>query len=130
MKCSTAFEALWSLGLIALIIGCTTLHGQKSAMQAEDVLITFIVAGDGAAGDTIEIPNADVYISWDDGPLEKVGVTDAIGRISIPRKVLARGAEVVIICQEWFFCGALLIRQDEFLQYQEHYIKLAPFAFL
>lgn len=58
-----------------------------------------------------------------------IGETDALGAIAIDRHRLQDGGSLaVLFCKEGFFCGAYRVKQDEFLEYDEHFIALAPFA--
>lgn len=58
-----------------------------------------------------------------------VGNTDALGSVEIPLKQLA-SEEVfaVLLCKEGFYCGAIRKTKPRFLEYREHYIRLAPGA--
>lgn len=119
-------------------------------LAAATVLITWIV-GCSSAGISAgrahhsRSPEVRFYVSSADLPMLKgvevylvtasgeslMGKTDALGSLAISRNLLQREDSLaVLFCAEYFFCGAYRVRAPEFLEYDEHYIELAPLAVL
>ncbi len=79
------------------------------------------------------LADVEVLLMNTSGRLVAVGRTDGFGAILVPKARLG-GASAVLFCKpEHYFCGAF--RLDErassapgFLEYDEHFIQLAPLA--
>jgi len=73
----------------------------------------------------------DVILVSRKGKLVHLGRTDQSGEFSV-RKETLRGGVVVLFCkQEQYFCGAFRVDDPDFnppgfLEYDEHFIELAP----
>jgi hypothetical protein len=109
--------------LIALLLpGCSPLRSGIAPAPDEPVLI--VVAD--TFSQTLE--DVTVFLFSDRGARE-LGKTDSAGFFHLDRVLIEHSrAGVLILCKEGFFCGALPLTEPTFLEYEEHYIHLAPFA--
>lgn len=74
------------------------------------------------------LPGAQVLLVTSTGT-ELLGVTDSLGVVKVPRTQLAASdAYALLICSEHFFCGAFRLDAPGFLDLNDYFIALAPFA--
>jgi len=63
------------------------------------------------------------------GEIVKLGATNESGRVRVSKNELReQEAIVLLICKEYYFCGALRLDQEDFFEYDERSIHLAPFG--
>lgn len=110
-----------------LLLGCTA--GNRSKERIPLDVIRFQVSGEMGDGSILGIPRVEVFIFERSGQLNKVGETDSQGSIELGRQELLDKAVALAFCHEWYFCGAFVVQDEDFLDYSEHYIELARIAF-
>ena len=91
--------------------------------------MTFVVGStDGGM-----LKDVEVLLVDNRGDVRLLGMTEVLGRFSVLKETLARGEFVVFCKPEQYFCGALRMlgpasEAPGFLDYDEHFIQLAPLA--
>ncbi len=130
MAKGTAACASFGLTALCVLIGCA--HSQ-SPVGHEPVSVAGEMRFFVGSTDRGMLPDVDVLLMNASGRLVAVGGTDVFGAVLVPKARL-RGASAILFCKrEQYFCGAF--RLDErassapgFLEFDEHFIELAPLA--
>lgn len=76
---------------------------------------------------TMLLPGIELSYIAGDGSIHRLGETNQFGEISIPKGLLrSKSATVVLFCHRLFFCGAVRVREQLLLEYDEYLIALSP----
>jgi len=109
--------------LFVMLVLPSLLMCSSSVLGAERFALTVINAADGQT----LLPGVEVSVVTRDGAVRILGKTDRFGVIVIEKRVLREnGASVVLCCHEFFFCGALRVKEDQLLEYDEYLIAISP----
>lgn len=110
-------------------IGCSSIPSTppetSAGKETSHAMESFLYVG---SVDGPMLPGANVYISTEEG-LERIGRTDGLGVMPLPvHRLVQENPELLVICLEYFFCGAIRLRKDGAPIRDEYFIQLAPFA--
>jgi hypothetical protein len=74
------------------------------------------------------LPGAEILVVTSKG-LSSVGTTDLVGTAEVPREsLLKEDAYALLVCAEYFFCGAFRFDDESFAESSDRFIALAPFT--
>jgi len=80
------------------------------------------------ATDHYPLSEARVFLVSGVSGMRLIGVTED-GVLDVPKHLLNLPDTIaVLFCHEWFFCGALRIKEDNVTRYDDYLIELAPFS--
>lgn len=91
--------------------------------QAHNEARVFVGAVDGPM-----MPGAEVLLVTSEGT-ELLGYTNGSGLLRVPlEKFTSTELPIVLVCAEYYFCGAIRIGHQGAAIHDEYFIELAPFA--
>lgn len=118
--------------LVSLVMVVSCGIGQTNvitATSADDASTMVFFVGDSKTQKML--PNVKLLLVSDGAPASDIGTTDLNGQASVPlSRLRLSGSRVVLFCRDGYFCGAIRVDESSFFEYREHFIQLAPFAFL
>ena len=121
----TVLGCVSALILVAQLLGCSS--QPASVQEPLSVSDTFLLIV-GYANRPDQVLSAEVTAVTSRG-MALVATTDRTGVAEIQRSVLAESS-VLLVCSQGFFCGALLVEEEDLLEFNQYYIELTPQAFL
>ena len=106
--------------MLALAIGSLVWHQVLGASEKMDFIVGF--------DDPSLMEGVSVTLIGKTGAVTDLGKTDGFGALSVGKDRLRKEGSVILFCREGFFCGAFLVDEERFFDYNERYIELAPIA--
>jgi hypothetical protein len=117
------FSRQIALYSVLTLAGCSSVAPSEIANAHRLIKLTVVNSDDT----TMLLPGVELSYIGSDGSIHPLGQTDQFGEISVSKDILkSKSATVVLCCHSLFFCGALRVKEERLLEYDEYLMVLSP----